>query len=328
MKVKITGASNWVNRMFEACGNYQWAREFLKNSLEAGAKRVEFGIEWEAVSKFGVYRRMIADNGCGMSREELVRYFSTLGEGKKPIGGIHDNFGVGAKIAALPWNPDGLVVLSFKDGAASMIKIVLDPESGDYELVEFENEDHRRSCILDPTDESIDWQDEINWGMVAPEWTREHGTVVVLMGNDEMPDTVLGNIHANEADIKGLSVYLNTRFWDLAPYEIFVVELRSERKNSWPSGPNDRDDRRRPNNRRIMGAHHFVEHVRAEDGALASKGTILLDQERVIADWYLWKGERPAIHSYAKKQGYVAIRYGNELFELTTSKPTFRSLVL
>jgi Histidine kinase-, DNA gyrase B-, and HSP90-like ATPase len=124
-KIDIIGASNFVNRMFEACGSYQWARELLKNSLEAGANRIEFGIEWQAASKFGVYRRTIADNGCGMDRHELVRFFSTLGAGDKKIGGIHDNFGVGAKIATLPWNPEGLVVLSYKGGHASMIQIVL-----------------------------------------------------------------------------------------------------------------------------------------------------------------------------------------------------------
>jgi hypothetical protein len=43
---QITGASAFVNRMFEACGSYQWAREFLKNSLEAEDSKVEFGIEW------------------------------------------------------------------------------------------------------------------------------------------------------------------------------------------------------------------------------------------------------------------------------------------
>src|SRR5438552_18431158 len=112
MKLNIVGASNWVNRMFEACGNYQWAREFLKNSLEAGATRVEFGIEWQAVEKLGVYRRTVIDNGSGMDQGELLKFFSTLGEGGKKIGGIHDNFGVGAKIAALPWNPLGLVVIS------------------------------------------------------------------------------------------------------------------------------------------------------------------------------------------------------------------------
>ena len=68
MKLDITGASNFVNRMFEACGPFQWAREFLKNAQEAGASRVEFGVEWDAVVKTGVYRRTIMDDGCGMDQ--------------------------------------------------------------------------------------------------------------------------------------------------------------------------------------------------------------------------------------------------------------------
>jgi hypothetical protein len=78
-KLDIVGASVWVGRMFEACGNYQWAREFLKNSLEAGATQIEFGIEWQAVEKAGIYRRVISDNGVGMTRDELLRFFSTPG---------------------------------------------------------------------------------------------------------------------------------------------------------------------------------------------------------------------------------------------------------
>jgi hypothetical protein len=62
-KLAIVGASHFVNRMFEACGNYQWAREFLKNSIEAGAKKVEFGIEWQAAERHGVYRRSLGR--CG-----------------------------------------------------------------------------------------------------------------------------------------------------------------------------------------------------------------------------------------------------------------------
>jgi hypothetical protein len=85
----------------------KWARELLKNCLEAGASRVEFGVEWQAVAKAGVHRRTIIDDGAGMDKDELLKFFSTLGEGGKEIGGVHDNFGVGAKIAALPWNPDG-----------------------------------------------------------------------------------------------------------------------------------------------------------------------------------------------------------------------------
>ena len=320
-KLAIVGASHFVNRMFEACGNYQWAREFLKNSLEAGATKVEFGIEWQAVEKAGVYRRVISDNGSGMTHDELLRFFSTLGEGVKRIGGIHDNFGVGAKIASLPWNPEGLVVISYKDGRPSMIQIELDPDSAEYELVEFETETGN-TYVINPAE--IDWGTEVNWCNVAPEWARQNGTTVVLLGSEEAPDTVLGNPKAGENAIKGLSVYLNSRFWDLTHVEVVVVELRNERKALWPTGPSDRDDARRPNNRRIMGAKYYLADIQAKDARLAATGVVPLDQNRVNARWYLWEGERPAVHSYAKKPGYIAIKYKDELFELTNHKAHFR----
>jgi hypothetical protein len=318
MKLKITGASNFVNRMFEACGSYQWAREFLKNSMEAGASKVEFGIEWQAVHKHGTYRRIVADDGAGMDRDQLLRFFSTLGDGGKRIAGVHDNFGVGAKIAALPWNPEGLVVISRKNGAAAMIWIVLDPDSGDYELVEFTT-GNGKTCVIEPTEiEGIDW------ATVGPEWTREHGTVVVLLGSEQYPDTVLGNPEAGETDIKGLSVYLNHRFWDLSAVDVRVVELRSERKTQWPQDEEERDDARRPNRRQIMGARYYLTDIANKNGKLREAGVVLLDAERVTAEWYLWEGERPSVHSYAKEKGYVAVRYKDELFQLTQNKAHFR----
>src|SRR5262249_44637443 len=320
-KLAIVGASHFVNRMFEACGNYQWAREFLKNSLEAGATKVEFGIEWQAVEKEGVYRRIIADDGFGMTCDELFTFFSTLGDGAKRIGGIHDNFGVGAKIASLPWNPEGVVVISYKDGHASMIRIQLDDDGAEYELCEFRS-DKGVAYVINPAE--VDWGEDVNWGAVAPAWAREHGTTIILLGSEEAPDTVLGNPKAGEKDIKGLSVYLNSRFWDLAQSEITVVELRSERKNSWPTGPNDRDDARRPNNRRILGAKHYLTAIPAPNGKLAAASTLPIDEGRVLAHWYLWEGERPAIHSYAKKPGYIAVKYKDELFELSSHKAHFR----
>ena len=40
----------------------------------------------------------------------------TYGGGGKPIGTEHENFGIGAKVTLLPWNPAGLLVISYKDG--------------------------------------------------------------------------------------------------------------------------------------------------------------------------------------------------------------------
>ncbi len=324
MKIEITGASNFVNRMFEACGPYQWAREFLKNAIEAEANRVEFGIEWQAVERLRVYRRMVADDGCGMGREELREFFSTLGTGKKKIGTVHDNFGVGAKIASLPWNPNGVVVISYKNGKASMIWIVLDEDTGDYELREFQDSDGSSTVVVDPTEIAWDDFDEIDWGALKPEWIGDHGTVIALLGSDAAPNTVLGNPDAGEADIKGLSVYLNSRFWDLAPCQVAVQELRSSQKNRWPAGAHDRDDKRRPNTRTIRGAKHWLVAVDGENGKLADRAHLMLDEGRVRVEWYLWEGERPAIHSYAKKNGYIAVRYRGELFELTSKKAHFR----
>jgi hypothetical protein len=256
-----------------------------------------------------------------MKRDELLRFFSTLGEGAKRIGGIHDNFGVGAKIAALPWNPEGVVVISYKDGQGSMIQIEHDPETFEYQFAEFQSEDST-TYVINP--QEVDWGDDVNWDTVAPDWAREHGTIVILLGSEEAPDTVLGNPKAGEKDIKGLSVYLNTRFWDLSQTEVAIMELRSERKTSWPQGPNDRDDARRPNRRQIMGAKYYLTDVKSQSAALSASSSLPLDDGRVIAHWYLWEGERPAIHSYAKKPGYIAIRYKDELFELSSHKVHFR----
>ncbi len=319
MKLEITGASNFVNRMFEACGNYQWAREFLKNSLEAQATKIEFGIEWQAVEKLGTYRRTIIDDGLGMDREELLRFFSTLGQGAKKIAGIHDNFGVGAKIASLPWNPEGVVIISYKNGAGSMIWIMLN-DSGDYELVDFVV-DGTRTCVIEP---AIVDDDGIDWAGLRPEWLKDHGTIVVLLGSESHPDTVLGNPQMGEREIKGLSVYLNSRFWDLTSAEVKVVELRSLKKNHWPQGPDDKDNSRRPNNRLILGAQHYLTEVKAQSGKLGAKGVLFLDEERVEAEWYLWQGDRPHVDSYAKMNGYIAVRYNGELFQITSNKVHFR----
>lgn len=318
MKIAITGASNFINRMFEACGTYQWAREFLKNSLDAQATKIEFGIEWQAVEKKGIYRRTIIDDGVGMDRDELLRFFSTLGAGAKKIGGIHDNFGVGAKIASLPWNPEGVVIVSYKNGRGSMIWIVFDPDSGDYELVEFEVSGEKM-CVVEP--QVIE---ELDWSAMRPSWLADHGTIIVLLGSEEYPDTILGNPHAGEKDTKGLSIYLNSRFWDLSQVDIKVVEVRSEKKSQWPQGANDKDDARRPNNRQIFGARYYLTDLKATAGKLGASDVLMLDGERVATEWYLWEGQRPSIHGYAREIGYIAIRYNGELFQLTSGKVHFR----
>lgn len=119
-----------IERAYRESGRMQFVRELYKNAVEAGATRIEFGAEWQAVEKLGVYRLAIADNGKGMSYEEIETYLNTFGGGGKPIGDAHENFGIGSKTSVLPWNHYGFVILSWTEN---------DPEGQCYGYVEIKN---------------------------------------------------------------------------------------------------------------------------------------------------------------------------------------------
>lgn len=326
-KLKIVGAEHWLKRAYDSCTAYQWAREWLVNAIEARADWVEFGVEWEAVRLHDVYRRTIADNGCGMSADELRQYFSALGVGSKPIGGAHENFGIGAKIASLAWNPDGVVVISYKAGTASMIWMRREAGGDQYELVEFPTNEGK-DTVVDPT--TIVYEDgTVNWGLVKPGPIMDHGTIVVLLGSPEAPDTILGDPTGDEGGIKGLYSYLNQRFWEL-PLEVWVSEfLRGLDRTLWPRtkeqtagtlpGARQRKISRR---RRVRGAHSWV--LEDEPGS-AVHGVEWLDGGLVRAEWYLWEGARPkSWGESARERGYVAIRYNNELYNVSNKHAVFR----
>ena len=319
--VKTTRTHLSIERAYNACQPYQWARELLQNSAEADATWVEFGIEWEAVEKHGHYRRMVSDNGHGMAPTELVQYFQYINEGSKPMGGKHENFGIGAKISCLPWNHKGMVVISFQQSQASMIWIRLHEDGDNYELREFETDDGLRN-VVDPT--RISWPaNDINWGRVKPDQIKEHGTVVVLLGSDGHPDTIKGDPGAGETNLRGLSHYLNTRYWDIGA-KVSVVEMNTVDKSQWPAKRGTLSSTDRTYGRHVHGAKHFIEGKEHPEGKLKASGDVLLSKDRVIASWYIWEGKRPDIHTYAQRYGYVATRYKNELYEITDKAAVFR----
>jgi hypothetical protein len=317
----VSGVQHLVERAYRESGDLQYLRELLINALEAGATRVEFGPEWQAVARDGVYRLMVADDGKGMSPEELLKFLNTFGGGGKPIGDAHENFGVGAKTSLLPWNHHGVIVMSWTDAnpQGAMVWLMRDPASGEYGARKFETVDGTfEEVIIPPTE----------WSSVKPAWITSHGTVVVCMGNTGKEHTFLGK--TGDGDIKGIGAYLNKRLWQVpGGVEIYVQELRSAKRVEWPrnieeaAGPAGKPDRRW-NRRQIRGAAHFAIDVEGEKGKLAAKGTEQLSDGTEI-DWYLWEGERPAVHSYAHMNGYIAALYKNELYDTQQHASHFRS---
>ena len=182
-----------VNRSYRETSRMQWVRETYKNAAQANATRVHFGVEWQGVVNNNVYRRTIADDGDGMRGAELGKFFNTFGGGGKPIGGPHENYGIGAKTSLLPWNHLGVVVISRKNGETSMIRIRRDKD-GDYGLHHYAIEDDDGNPIissvvlLDAYETYFDENEDIgiDWCKVLDDydWIKEHGTVIVLLGNE------------------------------------------------------------------------------------------------------------------------------------------------
>jgi hypothetical protein len=314
----VSGVRHLVERAHRESGTLQYLRELVMNSLEAGASHIEIGPEWAAVKREKAYRLMIADNGKGMNPDELLKFLNTFGGGGKPIGDVHENFGVGAKTSLLPWNHYGIAVVSWTkdnpDGA--MVWLMRDPKSGEYGAKKFLLDDHTYEDVIIPPQEYTD---------ARPPWIGDHGTIVVCTGNTGCEDTFLGK--AGDIDIKGVSAYLNKRFWKF-DVELYVQELRSDKRDDWPrtleeaAGTKTKPDRRW-NRRRIHGAARFIE-IETDKGKLAHRGTVELRDGTEI-DWYLWDGERPAVHSYAHKNGYIAALYKDELYDTEPHIGRYRS---
>ena len=319
-----------LDRTYHASGQFQWARETLVNAKEAGATRVEFGIEWQAVERKGVYRRMIADNGKGMTPDELEKFFNEYGGGGKTIGPLLENFGVGAKTSLLPWNRYGVVVISWVGGEPSMIWIEHDPETNEYGLkleeVELGDGSIGYEAVVNPYD---DPDHGVDWEKIKPDWIAESGTVIVLLGDDPETDTVNGDPNRDESGTKTLAGYLNRRFWKLngGRMSVSVIELGSVKKDAWPnSKPRAYSVTAGANSRPVKGAHSWITEpaYRGEAQATLKSGTVELD-DGIAVDWYLWHG-RPRMWQYSGVQkGFIAVHHRDELYNVTSELASYRT---
>ena len=316
--MKAGGIHHLVERAYRESGPLQYLREAVRNALEAGATRVEIGPEWQAVERHGVYRLCIADDGRGMEAGEMLGFLNTFGGGGKPIGDAHENFGVGVKTSTLPWNHHGLVVLSYTATTPEgrMVWLCRDPSTGEYGARKLRDAEGSYDEVVAPFD---DRQEGVDWRSVKPDWMAR-GTVLVFLGNTGKEDTFLGKDGTDA--VMSIPAYLNKRFWEIPEdVEIVAIELPNKRRSDWPRSKSDPERRRH-----VRGARHYVEYSKESfaQGALESSGSLELADGAVV-HWYLWCGERPAIHAYAHENGFIAALYDDELYDLRSHPAHFRS---
>jgi hypothetical protein len=215
-----------------------------------------------------------------------------------------------------------------------MIWVTTDPTTGEYGLRNFEAMDPETGEVRIDEVVAPFWDDQhgCDWASVKPDWIEDHGTVIVLLGDDPNANTVLGDPNRpSESDIKGISTYLNRRLWEVdADVQIVVDELRSADPTTWPVSEEmahvTGGAERRTNRRTIEGAKHYIEYPVSsfQKGKLAASGSQPVGHGTYV-DWYLWDGDRPKLSAYAAEGGYIAALYKRELYDVTNHHSTYRS---
>ena len=227
-----------IDRAYKEAIPQQYNRELVCNALEAGATDIQICPDWLHIAeciKDGetpVYRYCIIDNGRGMSAEELERYFNNISASGHDLQ-LGNNFGVGAKISMLPWNPEGLVVMSWtkNNPEGSMIRIIKRKTDGNYGLWMWRDEQG--------VFQKVGTAPSIYKDKYLPH--SSSGTIVIALGMHNTDDTYNGPQKQNIDDINADSrlhkhlLFLNSRFFSVPQKtNIRLAVLAKTDKNLWP----------------------------------------------------------------------------------------------
>jgi hypothetical protein len=286
-----------LDRLGKDCAPLQFVRELTQNSIDAITKasvadaRVVWDYDTLTLEDDGIYKLSISDNGPGMTGEEMIEYINSLSSSgsHQSIGG---NYGVGAKIAAGTRNHHGLIYISWKNGKGSMIHLWRDPETGQYGLREIERNDGTFGHYGDVTDDA------------KPEWIKDHGTKVVLLGNSPEETTTIAPEGFTARD-RWINKYLNTRYFRIR--DGITISAREGMEAASKGGK--------------LG---YLRHVYGQAYFLGKAGLHwgVVDLEGARAHWWVVK-ERHELQTEGpsyETTGHIAALYQDELHEMLTQR--------
>jgi hypothetical protein len=338
-QMAVNGLNNMIDRAFRSGGPHQFLRELMKNSIESGATEVQISPEWKMVKKDGVYRLCFADNGSGMEPDELFRYINTIGLSSKSIGGYHENFGMGARVSTLPWNRDGVLVMTRteRSPAGAAVRLAFDRTSKAYGAVVHTLSDGTKDYVV-----PLDDPGYAVMTAMMPRLCRSHGTVVILYGNKKSDDTFFGpRGYSSEDGLKYIHKYLNQRFWQV-PIKVRATCFFYAERDRWPTSPasdmeadglprragaSDAKPLRIKEEKHVSGMCHFVT-ASASKGHKANveSGRVAMKDGTVIEWFYRHDEKPPENHAWgAPENGLIAVCYENELYDARSHASTFRS---
>jgi hypothetical protein len=289
--MQVANMTFLVNKLGEDCSPLQFIRELTKNGLEAiqqdgpGGGQVIWDVYWPHLDLDHAVKLCCIDTGVGMTGEEMVRYINSLSSS------VHEqsatgNFGVGAKIAAAPKNPHGLVYMSWKEGIGHMVHLWFDPEAKVYGLKRW------------PKNKEF-WTPVSN--DLKPKGIGDHGTVVVLLGrNDE--DNTMAAPDGTPMPSRWILRYLNSRFFR------FPEGATVRSREGWELPRGDK--------------HNFLRDVTGQGAWLDknSEARGIMDLSDAKAHWWILKSTVDVDSGHYTPGGHIAALYQDELYELAYSR--------
>lgn len=294
LPMSVANMTFMVDKLGEDCAPLQFVRELTQNAIESIRKspgkkgELRWDVAWNHQTLTGQTKLAVIDNGVGMTGEEMVEYINKLSSSMHEQS-RHGNFGVGAKISALPRNPEGLVYLSWKDGVGYIIHLWRDPENNEYGLKRMKHPDGR----------------EEYWGYIddtlKPDPIKDNGTMVILLGKEDKENTMTAPA-GTPMPSRWILRYLNTR------YLRFPSGVLAKSREGWEKGQSDR--------------HSFLREITGQkpwlDQNSQAKGTV--DLTTAKAHWWILKETVDDDSGHYAGGGHVAALYQDELYELVGSR--------
>ncbi len=295
-RMGVANVGFMVDRLGQDCHPLQYLRELTQNAIEAmdgKGGEVVWDVDWNTYDLTGNYKLSIIDTGIGMTGDEMLKYINQLSSSTHEQS-MDGNYGVGAKVAAATRNHAGMVYLSWKDDQGWMTHLWRDSEIDEYGARRFELDDGTFPDYLKISED------------LKPKQIKDHGTAVVLLGNDEDENTMEP---AADSGVEGrqrwITKYLNTRYFRFPEN----VEVRVREGYDAP-----RNDSRRNFLRKVSGMEQFLKDETEWYGQVPLT-------DAVAHVWiFAERPERTKVGDMFATTGHVAALYGDELYEMKTGR--------
>ena len=298
LPMQVANMTFLVNKLGEDCAPLQYVREITHNGVESIVQlggepgEVIWDVDWTSHDLLdGVYKLCCIDTGAGMTGPEMVKYINELSSSIREQS-ASGNFGVGAKISAAPRNPHGLVYMSWKNGVGHMIHLWYDKEEGVYGLKRWPKNNGEFWTVV---------SDDLK-----PKEIKEHGTVVVLLGQSD-DDNTMEPPSGTQMRSRWILRYLNTRYFRFPQ----GVVVRAREGWEQPRG----------------GGYNFLREVDGQgawlDTNAQSSGVVPLTAAK--AHWWIIKPDVDRNSGHVAPGGHIAALFKNkdgsiELYEMQTGR--------